>query len=216
MARSTQLSQRLHIQLRELIAEISPGERLPSEPKLSKEFGVSRATLREAMRTFETQGMIQRRQGVGTFVVHPSGVMDAGLEVLESIETLAERINLPVRMGTFDAERREASPQERELFDEERVLQVSRVIEVENRPVAFLEDVLPDSLLSDEELFVRFTGSILDLFLKRGEPQLGEQHHVPRLGTGRYACKRARVLEESGREPEIRVHLRLELLGLAP
>ncbi len=176
MAHSTLLSQRLHLQLGELIGDLSPGDRLPSEPKLSKELGVSRATLREAMRTFETQGMIQRRQGVGTFAVHPSGVMDAGLEVLESVETLAERIGLPVRMGKFESERRKATPEEKELLHEELVLQVSRVIEVENRPVAYLEDVLPDTLMSDDELLVRFTGSILDLLLKRGDPSLASSN----------------------------------------
>ncbi len=176
MAHSTLLSQRLHLELGELIGELAPGDRLPSEPKLSKELGVSRATLREAMRTFETQGMIQRRQGVGTFVVHPSGVMDAGLEVLESVETLAERIGLPVRMGTFESDRRDANSEEKEAFREERVLQVSRVIEAENRPVAYLEDVLPDSLIGDDELYIRFTGSILDLLLKRGKPHLGSSN----------------------------------------
>lgn len=172
MAGRTQLSKRLHTQLGELITELSAGDRLPSEPKLSKIFGVSRATLREAMRTFETQGMIQRRQGVGTFVVHPSGVMDAGLEVLESIETMAERIGLPVRMGTFEMERRLASTSEQTVFKEDEVLQVSRVIEAEDRPVAYLEDTLPGSLLTDDDLLSDFTGSVLDLLLRRGDPQL--------------------------------------------
>lgn len=172
MAGPTQLSQRLHTQLGELITGLSAGDRLPSEPKLSKIFGVSRATLREAMRTFETQGMIQRRQGVGTFVVHPSGVMDAGLEVLESIETLAERIGLPVRMGAFEMERRLASTTEQTLLKEDEVLHVSRVIEAEGRPVAYLEDTLPGSLMTDDELLMSFSGSVLDLLLKRGVPQL--------------------------------------------
>ncbi len=172
MARQTQLSQRLHCMLGEMINELSAGERLPSEPKLSKLFGVSRATLREAMRTFETQGLIQRRQGVGTFVVHPSGVMDAGLEVLESIETLAERIGLPVRLGAFEMERRQSTEREKALIKENEVLHVSRVIEAENRPVAYLEDTLPGSLLSDDELLAGFTGSVLDLLLKRGDPPL--------------------------------------------
>ena len=176
MAHSTLLSQRLHLQLGELISGLSPGERLPSEPKLSKEFGVSRATLREAMRTFETQGMIQRRQGVGTFAVHPSGVMDAGLEILESVETLADRIGLPVHMGKFDSERRAATGEEKILLGEDRVLQVSRAIEAENRPVAYLEDVLPDTLIKDDEFYIRFTGSILDLLLKRGEPKLASSN----------------------------------------
>ncbi len=61
------LSQRLQFQLRQIIADTTPGDCLPSEPKLAKKLEVSRATLREAMRTFETQGLIHRRQGVGTF-----------------------------------------------------------------------------------------------------------------------------------------------------
>ncbi|MEJ2513283.1 MAG: GntR family transcriptional regulator [Anaerolineales bacterium] len=86
------LSQHLHERLRQLISETEPGGRLPSEPKLAKQMGVSRATLREAMRLFETQGVIHRRQGVGTFVIPPSQVMDTGLEVLESILTQADPV----------------------------------------------------------------------------------------------------------------------------
>ena len=39
------------------------------------------------MRTFETQGLIRRRQGSGTYVVHPAQVMESGLEVLEWMAT---------------------------------------------------------------------------------------------------------------------------------
>src|SRR3990172_12062856 len=102
------LFNRLHTSLGELIAATDPGERLPTEPKLATMLGVSRATLREAMRTFETQGLIQRRQGVGTFVVRPAGVMETGLELLESIESMAERGGLSVRLGAYEVERRAA------------------------------------------------------------------------------------------------------------
>src|SRR4030042_3461194 len=98
------ISQRLHEELGKIIAETSPGERLLTEPELAKQLNVSRATLREAMRTFETQGLIYRHQGSGTFVIHPSQTIDTGLEVLESIETLSKRIGLPVAMGELDIE----------------------------------------------------------------------------------------------------------------
>lgn len=173
MARLTQLSQRLHQQLGDLIAGLSAGDRLPSEPQLAKQFGVSRATLREAMRTFETQGLVQRRQGVGTFVVHPSGVIETGLEVLESIETLADRIGLPVRMGDYETEQRPATPKEGELLGSDQVQQVTRVIEAERRPVAYLIDKLAPDTLSRSELQTQFTGSVLDLLLRRGQPLLG-------------------------------------------
>ena len=44
--------QRLQNDLAALIAKTSAGEQLPSEPYLAKQLGVSRATLREAMRMF--------------------------------------------------------------------------------------------------------------------------------------------------------------------
>ena len=105
------VSQRLHENLGRIIAAAAPGERLPSEPALARDLGVSRATLREAMRTFETQGLIRRRQGSGTYVSHPSGVIDSGLEVLESIESMAERIHLAVRLGELKVDRRAAHGQ---------------------------------------------------------------------------------------------------------
>src|SRR5512147_2798052 len=91
--------QRLQAELAGLIARSPSGQRLPSEPDLAKQLGVSRATLREAMRMFETQGLIRRRQGAGTFVVGAVPVIDSGLEVLESIETMAHRMNLEIAVS---------------------------------------------------------------------------------------------------------------------
>jgi GntR family transcriptional regulator len=169
------VSQRLHDRLGKIIAAAEPGARLPSEPDLSKELGVSRATLREAMRTFETQGLIRRRQGSGTYVTHPSGVIESGLEVLESIERLAERTNLAVSVGEGKVTIRQARPEEAKAFNQDEsceVIQVSRVILAENRPVAYLVDTLPNDLLTPEEIKNHPVGSVLDFLLQRGTPPL--------------------------------------------
>ena len=168
-------SQRLHEDLGKVIAETPPGERLLSEPALAKQLNVSRATLREAMRTFETQGLIYRHQGSGTFVIHPSQVIDTGLEMLESIETLSKRVGLEVIMGDLQIDHRPANEEYAKALSLEvndPVLCVSRVIHAEGRPVAYLIDVLPDEVLSPEELERGFTGSMLDLLLRRGSPTL--------------------------------------------
>jgi len=44
------------------------GDRLPSEPELITQYGVSRATVREAIISLEQEGWVRRLQGKGTFV----------------------------------------------------------------------------------------------------------------------------------------------------
>jgi GntR family transcriptional regulator len=168
-------SQRLHEELGKVIAETPPGERLLTEPELAKQLSVSRATLREAMRTFETQGLIYRHQGSGTFVIHPSQTIDTGLEVLESIETLSKRIGLEVAMGELHIEHIPADEEYSKALSVnsgDPLLAISRVIQAEGRPVAYLIDVIPEEMLSTEELESGFTGSMLDLLLKKGTPVL--------------------------------------------
>jgi GntR family transcriptional regulator len=169
------LSQRLHEELAKVIEATGSGERLPTEPKLARQLGVSRATLREAMRTFETQGLIRRRQGVGTFVVRPKHVLDSGLEVLESIETLAQRTGLKVEPGELKIIQRLVSEKESQnlkLSEETVVTQVSRVILAEGQPVAYLVDVLPSDILAPRDIENSFSGSILDLLILQGNLQL--------------------------------------------
>lgn len=169
------LSQRVHEDLARVISESRPGDRLPTEPKLAQQLGVSRSTLREAMRTFETQGLIRRRQGVGTFVVRPPHILESGLEVLESIETIAQRIGLRVSPGEIKVENRQPTAEEAHILNlrgGEHVLQISRVIMTEDRPVAFLIDVLPEMVIKMEDLSANFRGSVLDLLLKREDLRL--------------------------------------------
>jgi GntR family transcriptional regulator, transcriptional repressor for pyruvate dehydrogenase complex len=51
-----------------LFGDIPPGNRLPAVQELSVEFGVSQATVREALRVLESEGLIITRHGAGTFV----------------------------------------------------------------------------------------------------------------------------------------------------
>lgn len=161
--------QRLQNELANEIAKVPHGEKLPSEPLLAKMLGVSRATLREAMRTFEGQGIIRRRQGVGTFVVGPIQIIETGLEVLESIETLAEKIGLDVKMGDLNIQRINANEYYSKNLNVEMdtpLIKISRVINADNRPVAYLVDVLPESIFSHEDLEAGFTGSVLDRLIE--------------------------------------------------
>ena len=167
--------QRLLRELGERIASAETGEKLPPEPELARQMGVSRSTLREAMRTFEMQGLIIRRQGAGTFVVNKSELFDTGLEVLESLETIADRMGLEVSMGELEIEALSADAELADALGVQlgtKLLSVTRVINAKGVPIAYLRDILPRDMLSQQDLDERFTGSVLDLLIKRGDPQL--------------------------------------------
>ncbi len=57
-------------QIQRLIASgaLHPGDRLPPERELAATFGVGRSSLRDAIRTLETMGIVQSHHGAGTVV----------------------------------------------------------------------------------------------------------------------------------------------------
>ena len=164
--------QRLQADLAKLIAKTPAGQRLISEPELAKQLGVSRATLREAMRTFETQGVIRRRQGSGTYVVGKIRAIDAGLEKLESIETMARRMNLEITVSDLQIEQFDADADSAKglgVAEKTRLTRIQRVIRADRRPAAYLVDILPESILKPSDLPSNFSGSVLDFLLARGD-----------------------------------------------
>jgi GntR family transcriptional regulator len=177
--------QRLQTDLAALIARTPPGQRLLSEPELAKELGVSRATLREAMRTFETQGLIRRRQGSGTFVVGKVQALDSGLEVLESLETMAKRLDLEISVSNLNLEQVAADESlalNLNVAVEAQLLRVRRVVRADGRPVAYLVDTLPGDVLHINDLPADFHGSVLDFLLGRGDPLRTSRANVSAIG----------------------------------
>lgn len=65
------------------------GDRLPSEPALSRQFGVSRHTVRAALRTLQDKGLVASRQGLGTIVQAPPAEPRFSYH-LESIDDLLQ------------------------------------------------------------------------------------------------------------------------------
>ncbi len=163
--------------LQAMLETLAPGDQLPPEPALAKDLGVSRATLREVMRTFVERGVLVRRHGVGTFVSSRLLVMENGLEILETIETLAGRVGLDTSVQELEIEERLATPVEVAGLGHPAgtallVLVVTRVVAVDQTPVADMRDVVPLTYLSQADLGAEFHGSVLWLLLQRGEPLL--------------------------------------------
>lgn len=64
------LSRRVVEQFQAMLArgDLAPGDRLPPERELTERFGVGRGSVREALRELEILGMVEARQGAGTYV----------------------------------------------------------------------------------------------------------------------------------------------------
>jgi GntR family transcriptional regulator len=69
MNRPVHVSIRDDLRMRLVAGEWSAGERLPSETDLAAQYGVARMTMRQAVGELASEGLVVRRQGLGTFAV---------------------------------------------------------------------------------------------------------------------------------------------------
>jgi len=78
IAAQKKLPQEIVARIKNLIVEnkLKPGDRIPSELELSRLFGVSRPTVREAVKSLLSQNIIEIARGKGTFVSRTPGISD--------------------------------------------------------------------------------------------------------------------------------------------
>ncbi|HIE38520.1 MAG TPA: GntR family transcriptional regulator [Anaerolineales bacterium] len=175
---------------------LEAGDRLPSEATLADQLGISRATLREALRLLEEEGVIVRRQGIGTFVASDHH-LESGLERLESVLALAARQGMETRVQdlSVDVVTVDRAVAERLGMDRDSpVTRVRRTILVEDRPVAFLEDLVPTRWLTPDALGIAFTGSVLDLLRQEQSLRIQEAlANITAVRAGRSLAQRLGV-----------------------
>jgi len=90
----------------------APGEKLPTEPEVMAEQGVSRTVVREAMSRLQAAGLVETRHGVGTFVLEPpaplapSDVLATNLTISDVLAMLELRISVETEAAGLAALRR--------------------------------------------------------------------------------------------------------------
>ena len=105
------LAQKLAENLRGKIesGEFAEGDKLPTEAQLSRDHGVSRTVVREALSKLQASGLVEPRHGIGTFVMERQGQagLRVGAENAASVRDLLElRIGLEGQAAALAAVRR--------------------------------------------------------------------------------------------------------------
>ena len=75
-----------------------PGGKLPTEPEVMKEFGVSRTVVREAMSRLQALGLVETRHGVGAFVLAQTRIGE--LSTVETIRDVIAMLELRISLET--------------------------------------------------------------------------------------------------------------------
>jgi GntR family transcriptional regulator len=137
--------------------ELAAGARLPSEPELAAELQVSRATLREALRAMELEGLLRRRQGSGTFVAeHPrmATSLDVNFGVTDAIRAAGMTAGIAhARHWVEPVPAGEAALLELEPGQD--VLVIERVRTAEGKPVVLSRDLVPSRLIGGNDRAVQ-------------------------------------------------------------
>lgn len=146
------LTVQLRDRLRQLIVEQSyqAGQQLPSEEALVQMFGVSRATVREALKMLEEERVINVRHGLGRFVAYdPTSLISEDITRLESVTEMAGNLgfNLQTEVLEFQAEIPGGKVRTLlNLADGERVYVLKRIRKADGEIFIYSIDIFSESL----------------------------------------------------------------------
>ncbi|HEX9032976.1 MAG TPA: GntR family transcriptional regulator [Streptosporangiaceae bacterium] len=101
-AKYQQIADRLRDQIDSGV--LPPGERLPSEPDLVRQFDASRNTVRLALALLTNQGLVVTRQGLGTFVTEPARPFTALLSRVTNAPAVQSTSTVLPEISNTDAE----------------------------------------------------------------------------------------------------------------
>jgi len=150
--------------LRSLIADGTwpDGTQLPNEGKLSEMLGVSRITIRHALRNVEESGLLRREHGRGTFV--RTSTMTAGVRGLTSFtQEMADR-GLVVGSRVLEMVELPATPEVAaalEIADGETVVMVRRLRAGNNQPIGIQTAFMPAARVPG---FIEIGGAVPSLY----------------------------------------------------
>lgn len=127
--------------------ELKPGERLPTEDELVRDFAVSRTTVRSAVQSLLKRGMVEIRRGLGTFVTQPRIVQELTslTGFVEDMEALGRSASARL-IDWQEVHADEVVARQLELPLGASVIRIRRVRLSNGRPLSYDDTYLPPDL----------------------------------------------------------------------
>jgi GntR family transcriptional regulator len=123
--------------------ELLTGDRLPTEVELVQQYGISRITVRQALRLLEEEGLIRREVGRGTFVTDYRP-FTGGLKVEGSLEDVISLGQNPVKVLSVQTVK--ASPDDAEkmgIHPGDPIIRATRIRLYHDQPYSYIINDLP-------------------------------------------------------------------------
>ena len=160
----------VYSRIRELILDghFAPGTRLPSESELGELFGVSRVTLREALRMLQRDMLTESRQGSGHYVMGSTRLVKTPITLLQSVTDLMGGLGYPMetKVISVDSQPADQYGQNLELPKGQRVLRLERLRTSETVPMIYSVDIFPERLLGQDP--AAWDSSLLNMLTAAG------------------------------------------------
>jgi len=146
MSRPAHICIRDDLRARLLAGEWAAGERLPSEADLAANYGVARMTIRQAIGALALEGVVVRRQGVGTFAVdrRPVGWNSRVFSFIEEMRRQGRQVSAKL-LGTAVEQPPSAAREALQLPSSAASVLVRRVRLVDGSPVIVENSWLPNA-----------------------------------------------------------------------
>lgn len=130
----------------------APGMRMPSESELSKEFGVSRATIRTVLARLAVNGLILRKQGDGTYVNARVRDISTRTGNVWEFARIIESNGYKPKIETVSIEKTVAGEREADALAISQgtdLLSLSRLFYADDQPVILAKNVIPFSFIRE-------------------------------------------------------------------
>ena len=176
---------------------IAPGEKIDNEISLANSLGLSRPTMRQAIQVLVDKGMLVRKRGVGTQVVH--GKISRSVELTSLFDDLSAAGQKP-RSDVLALEQIPATEivaQELQLTIGDRVWSLERLRFVGEEPLALMHNFLPTDVIDLSEVDLAKTGLYASLRQSGILMRVARQ----RIGARRADAVEARLLNEKRGAP---------------